>query len=56
LISSKQDHYDKSLILKIVKEIEEGLSRKEANRLYGLGKSTLNSWVKPYGSNESSSK
>jgi transposase len=54
LISSKQDHYDKSLILKIVKEIEEGQSRKEANRLYGLGKSTLNSWVKPYGSNESS--
>jgi hypothetical protein len=30
---SKQDRYYKRLILKIIKEIEEGLSRKEANRL-----------------------
>ncbi len=52
LRSSKQDRYDKRLILKIVKEIEEGLPRKEANRLYGLGKSTLNSWMKRYGSTE----
>lgn len=43
--------YDKRLILKIVNEIEEGLPRKEANRIYGLGKSTLDGWLKVYGSN-----
>lgn len=39
----KQSHYDKRLILKIVKEVESGLPRKEANRIYSLGKATLNS-------------
>ena len=48
--SSKYGHYDKRLILKIVKEVEEGLPRKEANRIYGLGKSSLDSWMKRYGS------
>ncbi|MFI2743087.1 helix-turn-helix domain-containing protein [Zhouia sp. PK063] len=47
---SKSDLYDKRLILKIVKEIEDGLPRKEANRIYGLGKSSLDSWMKRYGS------
>lgn len=47
---NRQSRYDKRLILKIVKEIEEGLPRKEANRIYGLGKSTLDSWLKNYGS------
>ena len=37
----KQSRYDKRLILKVVREIEAGLPRKEANRIYGLGKSTL---------------
>lgn len=46
-----QSRYDKRLILKIVKEIEEGLPRKEAIRIYGLGKSTLDGWLKTYGSN-----
>ncbi|MGH2666655.1 hypothetical protein [Flavobacterium sp.] len=32
----KQSRYDKRLILKIVKEVERGLARKEANRIYGL--------------------
>ena len=48
--SSKKDHYDKRLIIQIVKEVEEGLPRKEANRIYGLGKSALGSWRKHYGS------
>ena len=47
---SKSDLYNKRLILKIVKEIEDGLPRKEANRIYGLGKSSLDSWMKRYGS------
>ncbi len=47
----KQSRYDRRLILKIVKEIEAGLPRKEANRIYGLGKSTLHSWMRDYGSN-----
>ena len=46
----KQSRYDKRLILKIVKEVEAGLPRKEANRIYGLGKSTLPGWMRDYGS------
>lgn len=48
--SSKQSHYDKRLILKVVKEIEEGLPRQEAMRMYGFGISALNEWMKKYGS------
>lgn len=48
--ANRQSHYDKRLILKIVKEVEEGLPRKEANRIYGLGKSTLAGWFRNYGS------
>lgn len=46
----KQSRYDKRLILKVVGEIEAGLPRKEANRIYGLGKSTLDGWMQDYGS------
>ena len=48
----KQSRYDRRLILKIVKEIEAGLPRKEANRIYGLGKSTLHGWMRDYGSQD----
>lgn len=48
----KQSRYDKRLILKIVKEVEAGLPRKEANRIYGLGKASLDGWMKNYGSPE----
>ena len=47
---SKQSHYDKRLILKVVKEVEMGLPRKEAVRIYGLGKASLNNWMREYGS------
>jgi transposase-like protein len=50
LRDNRQSRYDKRLILKIVKEVEEGLPRKEAIRIYGLGKSTLDGWFKIYGS------
>ena len=44
--------YDKRLILKIVQEIEDGLPRKEAILLYNLGSSTLDDWMRDYGSNQ----
>lgn len=47
---NRQSRYDKRLILKIVKEVEQGLPRKEATKIYGLGKSTLDGWFKIYGS------
>ena len=50
LRDNRQSRYDKRLILKIVKGVEEGLPRKEAIRIYGLGKSTLDGWFKFYGS------
>lgn len=46
----KQSRYEKRLILKIVKEVETGLPRKEANQIYGLGKATLDGWMRDYGS------
>ena len=49
---NKQSRYDKRLIAKIVKEVENGLPRKEANRIYGLGKATLDSWMRDFGSLE----
>jgi transposase len=48
----KQNRYDKRLILKIVKEVENGLPRKEANRIYGLGKASLDGWMREHGSPE----
>ncbi|WP_111307501.1 hypothetical protein [Confluentibacter sediminis] len=50
LRSSKQAHYDKRLIRKIVQEVEAGLPRKEAKRIYKLGKSSLDLWMNTYGS------
>ena len=52
LREKKKSRYDKRLILKIVKEVENGLPRKEANRIYGLGKSSIDSWMREYGSDE----
>ena len=49
---NRQGLYDKHLIAKIVKEVENGLPRKEANRIYGLGKTTLDSWMRDFGSLE----
>ena len=42
--------YDKRLILKIVQGVEAGLPRKEAIQLYQLGKTTLDGWMRDYGS------
>jgi len=42
--------YDKRFILKIVQEIEDGLPRKEAIHMYDLNSSTLDGWMRDYGS------
>lgn len=47
---NKQSRYDKRLILKIVQEVENGLPRKEATRIYDLGKNSISSWMREYGS------
>lgn len=52
LKKSKTGHYDRRLILKIVKEVEGGLPRKEAIRIYGLGKSSLDLWMRDHSSAE----
>lgn len=49
---NKQSRYDKRLIAKVVKEVENGLPRKEANRIYGLGKATLDGWMRDFASVE----
>lgn len=48
--SSKNDRFDRRLILKIVREVEEGLPRKDAERVYKLRKSSLDRWMQRYGS------
>ena len=48
----KQSRFDKRLIHKIVKEVEQGLPRKEAHRIYGFGKASLDTWMRRYGSPE----
>jgi hypothetical protein len=47
---SPQGHYDERLIQKIVQEVENGLPIKKAERIYGLGKSSLDTGMKQYGS------
>jgi transposase len=48
--TSKKEHYDKRLILEIVKQAEEGVPRKLLREKYGLGQVTLGDWLKKYGS------
>lgn len=42
--------YDKRLIKKIVKEVEDDLPRSQALALYGMSSSTLGEWMLKYGS------
>jgi transposase len=46
----KRTFYDKRLIRKIVKEVENDLPRSEAVALYGMSLSTLSEWMRIYGS------
>lgn len=47
---NERSRYDKRLVMKIVKEVENGLPRKESTRIYGLGKANLDVWMRNYGS------
>jgi transposase len=53
-ILSKRDNpasqFDKRLILQIVKEVEEGLPRKQACSIYGMAYGTMNEWIRRYAS------
>jgi len=47
---NNRKHYDKRLILEIVKQVEDGMPRQLAREKYDLGKSSLSTWLKAYGS------
>jgi len=49
-LQGKSSRYDRRLILKIVGLVEDGLPHKEAMRIYGMGSSTLGSWLREHGS------
>jgi transposase len=40
--------YSKKFKLKVVREVEEGLSQKEASVLYGMSKMTVRKWLQSY--------
>ena len=46
----KQSHYEKRLVLKIIREVKAGLPFKETNLIYKLDKSCLHNWMRKYGS------
>jgi transposase len=48
--NKKKEHYDRRLVIEIVKMVEEGVPRKELRERYSLGKKTLDNWMQKYGS------
>ncbi len=50
--SDPTSQFHKKLILQIVQEVEEGLSRKEACAQYGMAYGTLGDWMRKYGSEQ----
>src|ERR1019366_3053108 len=52
LIESRESgqNFEKRLIIKVVQEVEEGLSRKRACKKYGMTLGTLGRWLDRYGS------
>ncbi len=46
--SNRTYRYTRAFILKVVKEVEEGLSQKEACDLYGMAKMTIRQWLQQY--------
>lgn len=50
--SNPTSQFDKRLILQIVKEVEEGLPRKEACSIYGMAYCTMNEWIRKYASED----
>src|SRR5664279_3278787 len=48
--SNPTSQFHKKVILQIVREVEEGLSRREACAQYGMAYCTLGEWMRRYGS------
>lgn len=48
--SDPTSQFHKKVILQIVREVEQGMSRKEACSQYGMAYCTLGEWMKKYGS------
>src|SRR5450755_480745 len=48
--SDRSSRFHKQLVVEIVREIEEGLPRKEACEKYSMAYSTLGEWMIRYGS------
>jgi len=46
----KTQTFDKRLIKQIVKAVEEGMPRKQAMSLYGMGSASVSEWMRVYGS------
>lgn len=46
----KTQTFDKRLIKQIVKSVEEGMPRKQAIALHGMGSASLSEWMRLYGS------
>jgi transposase-like protein len=47
--ANPQFNFSEAQILKIVEEVQNGLTRKEACIKYGMGYSTIGEWMKKYG-------
>jgi transposase-like protein len=47
--ANPQFNFSETQILKIVEEVQNGLTRKEACIKYGMGYSTIGKWMKKYG-------
>lgn len=50
LRKENRSRYDRRLIFKIVEEVENGLPRKEVISIYGVAGSTLDDWMRKFGS------
>lgn len=48
--SNPASRFDPRLIVQIVKEVENGLPRKEACSIYGMAYCTINEWMRKFGS------
>ena len=48
--SDPSSQFHKKVILQIVREVEQGMSRKEACSQYGMAYCTLGEWMRRYGS------
>lgn len=50
--SNPASQFDKRVIARIVQEVEDGLPRKQACLKYGMSYTTINEWMRAYGSQD----